>query len=181
MRLLRCLLLVPVALVGTTACELDGQGRTPDTSVNGCESGWVQVDTAMVISSLQLNQVTLVAVHEPNKTYDDYGPSGCYNETTGLVRWIFEANGEPAGTFEMFLENPTPGNVDLQSYTDYFQFTFFPTGATATGSAYFTNYDWVTGTWVVDSTDPLTVAILGEANDGGAFMNVNMTVEVSLP
>lgn len=174
-----------MALCGMALSGCEGFWEDPpttsDTGSTGDCLGGVEVASAgMTITNLQLDVATFNAVFNEGTTYDDYGYNACYNESSGEMSWIFEANGEPLGKLSAVVQ--AIGAQDMSSATNSrFTFTFYESGSNGSAVS-FSNTQFTIGTWQVDSLDPLSMTIAGaQANTGSNLLEVTLSAEADIP
>ena len=132
---------------------------------------------SMTVTQMVYNAGALATTFDPNADYQEWGPSGCYNPSSGEFQWVFESGGQPVGALRA--QATTEGNQDLASTTGgTLEFRMYKDDLVETT---FTNVHFVSGTYTVNSLDPFQVTVNGNANNNGNTLMVNLTARASKP
>lgn len=175
----------PLALL-LAACGPLGEGRTPTTPGDQtCPNpDWMVASSAdMTFLSMVIGAESFFPDYDDGAVYPGYGPAACFDPASDEVVFVFENNGEAMGS--LLVNAPVAGNIDLADPQGaYFTLRIFPAGGGGSGTpptgteVVITQSDVVSGSWVVETTDPLAFSLQGQTTGAQTFI-VNLSGELS--
>jgi hypothetical protein len=161
------------ALLVCTACDgLGGDGSSnagepcPDGDLLGASQASVQ------IIDFQVDGLPLFAAFDPTALYEEQGPSACVNEDGTQARVHFEVDSLPFGSIT--LGGETLGSQDLNGADATLSIDLYG----ATPPARFQLGQWTTGSFSLNSTNPMDADVTGSAVNGDRALTTTFSVIV---